>query len=124
MPSLERSPKFVNIFPEIGCHAVFGAKKIPYITDNVAIRLKEMAVAIGAPIKPRENICGPQTDDIFSSSYKMRKTKRQTKQIIQGDIYRSYNHNNSGWYCEKAFGEKVINRESRAGYGAKPCDWK
>jgi hypothetical protein len=34
----------------MGCQAVLGTKKIPYTIEEIEIKLKEIAVASGAPI--------------------------------------------------------------------------
>jgi hypothetical protein len=41
---------------------VLGIKKSPYITNTIEIKLKEIAVANGAPIKPRAMDSGPHTE--------------------------------------------------------------
>ena len=46
---------------EIGAHAVGGTQKTPYTTEQTEIRLKEIAVAIGAPMKPNPKGLGPHT---------------------------------------------------------------
>jgi hypothetical protein len=51
----------VKLWRTTGCHAVVGAKNMPYITDIREIKLKEIEVAIGAPIKPRRIGPGPHT---------------------------------------------------------------
>jgi len=40
---------------------VVGIKKTPYMIEEIAIKLKEIAVASGAPMKPRAMGAGPQT---------------------------------------------------------------
>jgi hypothetical protein len=60
----------VNALDEIGAHAVRGAKKTPYAIEQIEIRLKEIAVAMGAPMKPNPKGLGPHTiqwPDIQSS---------------------------------------------------------
>jgi len=64
------------------------------------MRLKEMAVAMGAPIKPRRIAGGPHTE--YTMQYSMRKwfhdievMLRHTEDIIKDDINRRdarYNH--------------------------------
>jgi hypothetical protein len=51
----------VNDFREMGHHAVRGTKKTPYMIEKREIRLKDIAVAIGAPMKPRRIGSGPHT---------------------------------------------------------------
>ena len=51
----------MNALEEIGAHAVRGTRKIPYAIEQIEIRLKEMAVAIGAPMKPNPKGLGPHT---------------------------------------------------------------
>ena len=51
----------VNALEEIGVHAVFGATNTPYAIEQTEIRLKEMAVAMGAPMKPNPKGLGPHT---------------------------------------------------------------
>lgn len=45
----------------MGCQAVLGTKKIPYMIEAIEIKLKEIAVASGAPINPRAMGSGPHT---------------------------------------------------------------
>ena len=45
----------------MGAHAVRGTRKTPYATEQIEIRLKEMAVAMGAPMKPSPKGLGPHT---------------------------------------------------------------
>jgi hypothetical protein len=45
----------------MGCQAVLGTKKIPYMIEAIEIKLKETAVASGAPINPRAMGSGPHT---------------------------------------------------------------
>jgi len=54
-------PKLVNMRRERGYQALAGVKNIPYTIDIREMRLKEMAVAMGAPMKPRRNGPGPHT---------------------------------------------------------------
>ena len=51
----------MNALDEIGAHAVRGARKTPYRTEQIEIRLKEIAVAMGAPMKPSPKGLGPHT---------------------------------------------------------------
>jgi len=51
----------VNALEEIGAHAVRGTKRRPYTIEQTEIRLKEMAVAMGAPMKPNPKGLGPHT---------------------------------------------------------------
>ena len=51
----------MNALEEMGAHAVRGAKKTPYAIEQMDIRLKEMEVAMGAPIKPNPKGLGPHT---------------------------------------------------------------
>ena len=51
----------MNALDEIGAQAVRGAIKTPYTTEQIEIRLKEMAVAMGAPMKPSPKGLGPHT---------------------------------------------------------------
>ena len=51
----------VNALEEIGAHAVRGTKRTPYAIEQTEIRLKEMAVAMGAPMKPNPKGLGPHT---------------------------------------------------------------
>ena len=46
-----------------------GTKKIPYTIEEIEIKLKEMAVASGAPIKPRLIGSGPHTGAKVSDKY-------------------------------------------------------
>jgi hypothetical protein len=55
----------VKLRIEIGCQAVLSTKKMPYITDEIEIRLKDMEVAIGAPIKPILTGSGPHTRRLY-----------------------------------------------------------
>jgi len=61
MPNLTRTPRLVKLRREKGCQAVLGTKKIPYTIEAAEIKLKEIAVASGAPIKPRAIGSGPHT---------------------------------------------------------------
>jgi hypothetical protein len=61
-PSRTRIPRLVKLWREKGCQAVLGTKNIPYTTEQIEIRLKEMAVASGAPIKPKAMGSGPHTE--------------------------------------------------------------
>jgi hypothetical protein len=58
-PSRIRIPRLVKLRREKGCQAVLGTKNIPYTTEAIEIKLKEIAVASGAPIKPRAMGSGP-----------------------------------------------------------------
>ncbi len=60
-PNLTRTPRLVKLRREKGCQAVLGTKKIPYTMDAIEIKLKDIAVARGAPTKPRAKGSGPQT---------------------------------------------------------------
>jgi len=51
----------VKLRRETGHQAVLGIKKTPYMIEEIAIKLKEIAVASGAPMKPRAMGAGPQT---------------------------------------------------------------
>ena len=51
----------MNALEEIGVHAVRGTKRTPYTTEQTEIRLKEMAVAMGAPMNPNLKGLGPHT---------------------------------------------------------------
>ena len=51
----------MNALEEIGAHAVRGTRKTPYTMEQIEIRLKEMAVAMGAPMKPNPKGLGPHT---------------------------------------------------------------
>ena len=51
----------MNALEETGAHAVRGAKRTPYTMKQMEIRLKEMAVAMGAPMKPNPKGLGPHT---------------------------------------------------------------
>ena len=51
----------VNALEEMGAHAVRGTKKTPYAIEQMEMRLKEMAVAMGAPMKPNPKGLGPHT---------------------------------------------------------------
>ena len=51
----------VNAFEEMGAHAVRGTRNTPYAIEQTEIRLKEMAVAMGAPMKPNPKGFGPHT---------------------------------------------------------------
>jgi hypothetical protein len=46
----------------MGCQAVVGTTNTPYIIDMKETRLKEIEVAIGAPMKPRQIGFGPHTE--------------------------------------------------------------
>lgn len=51
---------------------MLGTKKIPYMIEEIEIKLKEIAVASGAPINPRAIGSGPHTgakvsDELFTS---------------------------------------------------------
>jgi len=59
-PSRNNTFKLVNIRLETGCQAVFGTKNDPYITEDIAMRLIEIALEIGAPIKPKAKGFGPK----------------------------------------------------------------
>jgi hypothetical protein len=61
-PRRTRIPRLVKLRRENGCQAVRGTKKIPYAIEEIEIKLKEIAVANGAPIKPRAMGSGPQTE--------------------------------------------------------------
>jgi len=56
-----RIPRSVKLRREKGCQAVLGTKKIPYAMEEIAIKLKEIAVASGAPMKPSAMGSGPHT---------------------------------------------------------------
>lgn len=58
----------MKVLLENGYHAVFGTKNTPYIIEAKVIRLKEMAVASGAPLKPRLKGAGPQTANPLNRS--------------------------------------------------------
>jgi len=60
-PSLKIIGILVNALEEIGAHAVRGTKRTPYAIEQTEIRLKEMAVAMGAPMKPNPKGLGPHT---------------------------------------------------------------
>ena len=60
-PRRTRTPRLVKLLRENGCQAVRGTKRIPYAMEEIEIKLKEIAVASGAPIKPRAIGSGPQT---------------------------------------------------------------
>ena len=51
----------VNALEEIGAQAVCGTKRTPYSIEQTEMRLNEMAVAIGAPMKPSPKGLGPHT---------------------------------------------------------------
>ena len=51
----------MNALEEIGAHAVRGTKTTPYTMEQTEMRLKEMAVAMGAPMKPDPKGLGPHT---------------------------------------------------------------
>ena len=51
----------MNALEVMGVHAVRGTRKTPYTIEQIEMRLKEMAVAIGAPIKPNPKGLGPHT---------------------------------------------------------------
>ena len=60
-PSLMITGILVNALEEMGAHAVRGTRKTPYAIEQIEMRLKEMAVAMGAPIKPNPKGFGPHT---------------------------------------------------------------
>ena len=60
-PSFKITGILVKALEEIGAHAVRGTRKTPYMMEQTEIRLEEMAVAMGAPMKPNPNGFGPHT---------------------------------------------------------------
>lgn len=60
-PSLKITGIFVNALEEMGAHAVRGTRQTPYTIEQIEMRLKEMAVAMGAPMKPSPKGLGPHT---------------------------------------------------------------
>jgi len=60
-PSLIITGILVNAPEDMGAHAVRGTRKTPYAIEQIEIRLKEMAVAMGAPMKPSPKGLGPHT---------------------------------------------------------------
>lgn len=57
---------------------------MPYITDEIEIRLKDIEVAIGAPIKPILMGSGPHTRRLSELPIEMKNThKAITKNVIQ-----------------------------------------
>jgi len=61
-PNRTRTPRLVKLRREKGCQAVLGTKKTPYTMEAIEIKLKDMAVASGAPINPRAKGSGPHTE--------------------------------------------------------------
>jgi tRNA(Ser,Leu) C12 N-acetylase TAN1 len=61
-PNRTKIPRFMKPRRESGCQAVLGTNRIPYAKDKSETRLKEIADAIGAPIKPRRIGSGPHTE--------------------------------------------------------------
>ena len=86
----------MNDLREMGHHAVRGTKKMPQIKEKREIRLKDTAVAIGAPMKPRRIGSGPQTGRIVNDGIRDQK-EEQTKEVIEQDIYGSHNEDDPRW---------------------------
>ena len=66
---------------------MLGTKKIPYTIEEIEIKLKEMAVASGAPIKPRLIGLGPHTGAKVSDEYFTSKERRvDTKKVVENHV--------------------------------------
>ena len=69
-PSLKIMGILVNALEEIGAQAVRGTKITPYTMEQTEMRLKEMAVAMGAPMNPNPKGLGPHTVRLPPSRFK------------------------------------------------------
>jgi hypothetical protein len=78
---------------------VLGTKKIPYAMEAIEIKLKEIAVASGAPIKPRAKDSGPHTGAKVKVSANLlrHKGRPDTKKVVKDHVDGRNNDNNLGW---------------------------
>jgi hypothetical protein len=101
----------VNALDEIGAHAVRGARKTPYTIEQIEIRLKEMAVAMGAPMKPRPQGLGPHTvrwpgiQSGFARAFDG--DRGHTQEIVQDDVDRRDEKDDPSGSIKQALGLEI-----------------
>ena len=67
---------------------MLGTKKIPYMIEEIEIKLKEIAVASGAPINPSAIGSGPHTGAKVSDVSYVKKRRPNTKKVVKNRVDR------------------------------------
>ena len=81
---------------------MLGTKKIPYTIEAIDIKLKEIAVASGAPIKPRLIGLGPHTVPRSVMNTLRQKKRLDTKKVVENHVDGRNDDDDLGWDRKEA----------------------